>query len=144
MRQSAAARLLPRQVLIENIYRMSGARQLRTAHCARRSAADDRYVRHLAFSDCVEVRRRVEVLVPGHIEVVTPVSCWPRQKTGNSTDREDNHAKTSEEYSTEDSRCQRGPGAASDNIHTCPLEQAEQRKVGCQQRQKDLPVVQPD
>ena len=72
-----------------------------------------------------------------------PVCLVPRQKTGVSTDRENNRAKTSEEYSTEDSRCQRGPGATSDNIHTCPLEQAEDREIGRQQRQKDLPVVQP-
>ena len=123
---------------------MSGTRKFRTAHCALRSAADDRYVRHLAFSDRVEVRRRVEVLVPGHIEVVTPVFCWPRQKTGNSTDREDNHTKTSEEYSTEDSRRQCGPGAASDNIHTCTLEQAEEREVGGEETEEDLAVVQAD
>src|SRR6201999_2999297 len=63
------------------------------------------------------------------------------QKTGNSTDREDNHTKTSEEYSTEDRRGQCGSGAASDNIHTCPLEQAERREVGRQQGQQDLAVA---
>src|SRR5579863_10539953 len=141
--QPAAARLLPRQVLIENTNRMSGARKFRAAHCARGSAADDRYVRHLAFSDCVEVRRRVEVLPRSHIEVAMPVLLLA-PPNGQSTDREDNHAKTSEEYSTEDSRRQCGPGVASDNIHACTLDQAEERKVGCQQRQKDLAVVQPN
>src|SRR5580692_3551466 len=62
-----------------------------------------------------------------------PFTCWPRHETGVSTDRENNRAKTSEEYSTEDCRRQCGPGAASDNIHACPLEQAEDREIGCQQ-----------
>src|SRR5580698_478189 len=73
-----------------------------------------------------------------------PFTCWPRHETGVSTDRENNRAKTSEEYSTEDCRRQCGPGAASDNIHACPLEQAEDREIGCQQRQKNLSVAQPD
>src|SRR5579863_7759843 len=80
--QPAAARLLPRQVLIENTNRMSGARKFRAAHCARGSAADDRYVRHLAFSDCVEVRRRVEVLPGVTSRLRCPFPCWRRQ-TGN-------------------------------------------------------------
>src|SRR5215470_14131380 len=94
----------------------------------------------LLFSDCVEVRRRVEVLPRVTSRLRCPFTCWPCQN-GRSTDREDNHAKTSEEYSTEDSCRQCGPGAASDNIHTCTLEQAEECKIGCQQRQKDLSVV---
>ena len=73
-----------------------------------------------------------------------PVFVLAPPKNGLSTDREDNHAKTSEEYSTENSRRQCGPGATSDNIHTCTLEQAEGCEVGCEQGEEDLAVVQAD
>src|ERR1700722_941883 len=97
----------------------------------------------LLFSDRVEVRRR------GGPARVTPrllarLPVGHRPKNGQSTDREDNHAKTSEEYSTEDSRRQCAAGAASDNIHTCTLEQAEDREIGCEQGEKDLAVMQAD
>jgi hypothetical protein len=71
-----------------------------------------------------------------------PVYLVTRHETGQLPDREDNHTETSEEYSTEDSCGQSGPGAASDNIHTCTLEQAEDGEVGGEEREKDLAVVQ--
>src|ERR1700742_4373375 len=100
----------------------------------------------LLFSDRVRVRRR-----GGPARVTSRFTPRLRclfllapPKNGQSTDREDNHAKTSEEYSTEDSRRQCGPRATSDNIHTCTLEQAEEREIGGEQAQQDLPVVQAD
>src|SRR5580704_14854091 len=56
-------------------------------------------------------------------------------------DREDNHRKSSEEYSTEESRRQRRSGTLSDNIHTCTLEQAEHRQIRCKQHQEDLAIM---
>ena len=46
VRQAAAARFFPRQVLVEQIDLVPRARQLFTAHCAGRPTADDRYLSH--------------------------------------------------------------------------------------------------
>ena len=50
MRQPAAARLFPRQVLVKNRNFISGARQLLAAHGPGRSSADDRYLSHSCAS----------------------------------------------------------------------------------------------
>src|ERR1700684_1483618 len=89
VRQPAAAWLFPCQVLIENAYRVSGARKLRTAHCARRSATDDRYVRHLTFlRPCRSPVARSRSWSRVTSRLRCPFTCWPRHETGVSTDRE--------------------------------------------------------
>src|SRR5206468_10546903 len=50
VRQSAAARFFPRQVLVKKIDLMARASELLTAHCAGRSAADDCYLGHSCVS----------------------------------------------------------------------------------------------
>src|SRR5262249_43359183 len=52
--ESAAARLFPRKMLIENDNFVPGARQLLAAHCSRRSSADNRYLGHGSTSVFLE------------------------------------------------------------------------------------------
>jgi hypothetical protein len=122
VREPAAARLLPGKMLVKKLNRVTRPGQLLAAHRAGRSAADDRNVCHLGIfltaSDSVagslnNIAEPAKRLGP----VLQAILC----------DREDNHRKSSEEYSTEESRRQRRPGTLSDNIHTCTLEQAEHR-----------------
>jgi hypothetical protein len=46
MGEAAAAGLFPTKAFVKDVYVVSRARELFTAHCAGRPAADDCYLRH--------------------------------------------------------------------------------------------------
>ena len=131
MRQAAAARFFPRQMLVKKFDFVARARKLFTAHCAGRSAADDCYLGHGSVS------LRLSIPFPGGgMPVISSIG------DGSLGEGKDHQAKASEEYSTEKRRCCRRTGFFADDVHGAPLQDVKESQVNGQQADKNFSVVQ--
>src|SRR5262249_28554720 len=90
-----AAGLLPRQMLVKDLNPVTRARELLATHGSGRSAADDCDVCHLDIS----------LTAPNSARGVrNPFAGWPCRQRAVSVDRKNDQSKSSDEYSTEESR----------------------------------------
>ena len=108
VRQPAAARLFPCEVLIENRHVVPGASQLLAAHCTGRASADDCYLGH-EFTSVFSLKQEIK--------------CEPLRE------RENRQGETGAQYSTENRSSYGTMCLTTHYVHCQPLQQRDQNKI---------------